>query len=197
MQFIRRFHCREVLAYLAGLALIAAIAFWPGGQARGADPQIALGNATEPYPGAAAAANKTAAQRHDKKVKLVRSDHYVYLLFTERAASPRRAVTHPRETVRTAAPAAAPVDNTAARSGGYRAWLGSMRSEAGAGRLWREAHRQHPRLLAQAGVSYKPVNVSEKGRFYRVLAGPFDERADAAAVCDEVKTTDDFCRVVR
>ena len=72
-------------------------------------------------------------------------------------------------------------------SGGqrYGIWIGSMRSEDGAARLWDEEKAKHPDLLGPLDFGAQKVSVKDRGTFYRAVGGRFDTRTQAEAKCQE------------
>jgi hypothetical protein len=74
--------------------------------------------------------------------------------------------------------------------------LGAEHSEAEAAETWvRIAHRTDG-ILDGLTPSITPVNVSRKGRLYRLRAGPL-EAANAASICAALKARKIDCIVVR
>lgn len=77
----------------------------------------------------------------------------------------------------------------------YFAWLGSMRTTAGARRLVEELRAAYPDVLEGAAWAFKRVDLEDKGRWYRVLARLGDSLSAARATCRRVKDArpDAFC----
>lgn len=86
---------------------------------------------------------------------------------------------------------------TASRDGEFALWLGSMRTEEGAQRLWNEALARHEAQLD--GLSYDTREIeTDDGVFLRVLAVGYETRAAALESCAAIENRDNeaFCRVV-
>ncbi|MFD1379339.1 SEL1-like repeat protein [Fodinicurvata halophila] len=88
-------------------------------------------------------------------------------------------------------------DQAASRDGDFALWLGSMRTEDGARRLWNEARARHEAQLD--GLSYDTREIeTDDGVFLRVLAVGYETRAAGQESCEAITATDSeaFCRVV-
>jgi len=93
-----------------------------------------------------------------------------------------------------AAPAAAisPAPPATDAAGRYAVQLASLNSEADAVRRGQDLKSRYPDLLTQAEMLLRRVDLGgSKGVWYRVLAGPFAKRADAAALCERLKSAPD------
>ena len=80
--------------------------------------------------------------------------------------------------------------------GTFSAWLGSMKTQEGAERLWQEALERHRGALDGLGYHLRRIEVDKAGTFYRVLAGSWPQRDMARAICAKIHDNEDFCSVV-
>ena len=71
-------------------------------------------------------------------------------------------------------------------------------SEDKAMAMWPKAQAAFPQLLAQAKPAVAKVSWGKSGTFYRLLAGPLPNTADAAALCAAMRKKDEdaFCKVM-
>ncbi len=106
-------------------------------------------------------------------------------------------------------PAAAPVVRAArpaqqrtgepAAGGGERSFavqLMALRDEAGLEDAWRDLRRRYQRLETAQRLPTTHVDIEGRGRFYRLLVGPYTARADAEAFCGGLKQDGGDCRVI-
>lgn len=104
--------------------------------------------------------------------------------------------------VQKAAPPSAPADTTKATplrtmSGVYRVQVASARSEAAAKTLWDKHVSKYPDLLGKLPLTVQPAVVQDRGTFYRVQGGAFNDRESADSVCRKLKSRGLDCLVVR
>ena len=93
------------------------------------------------------------------------------------------------------APPAPPVDIMNAPSLRHGVHLASYRIEDNAVSGWRELAEAHVELAAlEARLERR--NIAGRGEFLRLKAGPFDTRADAAALCASLLDHDIYCMPV-
>ena len=71
-----------------------------------------------------------------------------------------------------------------------------VRNAADAPGEWQRLVRRYSSLASLTPQSPRPVEVSGKGTFYRVLGGEFATRAEARAVCDKVRSEGGGCNEV-
>ncbi len=91
------------------------------------------------------------------------------------------------------APAAGPVVTPAPR---YGAQLGAFRSLANANGAWERFKARYIDLLATVpGPLLREVDLGPKGKFVRVMAGPFANDQEARSLCLEVQARGGFCYV--
>ncbi len=100
------------------------------------------------------------------------------------AASPGK--THGEKAAMNAAPAKpASLDPDAA----WQVQLAAFRSEREARRAWNQLKRTHARALGSLRLVVSRVDLGPaKGVFHRLKAGPLDSRADAFALCRQLKS---------
>ncbi len=82
-------------------------------------------------------------------------------------------------------------------AGVYRVQVASARSEAAAKTLWGKQVAKHPDLLGNLPLTVQPAVVSDRGTFYRVQGGAFNDRESADSVCRKLKSRGQDCIVVR
>jgi hypothetical protein len=101
-----------------------------------------------------------------------------------------------------AAPAAAPAAPAAAGSdlfsdtAEYSVHLASYRGVTAAARGWQELKHKLGDTLGDLQPRVVAVDFNDgRGTFYRLKAGPFADKKSAAARCDAIKSTGNFCHV--
>ena len=75
--------------------------------------------------------------------------------------------------------------------------LAAFRSEEGARRGWGQIQQQLPDLLGGMNPRFPAVDLGEEGIYYRVLTGPFPNRATAADICAMMTAEGQECRVIQ
>jgi hypothetical protein len=75
--------------------------------------------------------------------------------------------------------------------------LAAFRSEVGARRGWGQIQQQLPDLLGGMSPRFPAVDLGEEGIYYRVVTGPFPNRATAAALCAMITAEGQECRVIQ
>jgi cell division septation protein DedD len=88
-------------------------------------------------------------------------------------------------------PAAAPAGS------GFRLQLGAVHSTEAAQQEWERLKHAHPDLLGTLGFSTSRVDLGDKGIFFRILAGPIADAAQADHVCGELKQRKLGCILVK
>jgi hypothetical protein len=81
----------------------------------------------------------------------------------------------------------------------YRIWLTSFTSADLADRSWLDLMARYPDLLGNLALTVRRVDLGvDKGVWYRVLAGPFEDQEAARAACDEIRrrSPDENCMAV-
>tara|TARA_R110000787_G_scaffold86057_10_gene183373 strand:- start:9163 stop:10137 length:975 start_codon:yes stop_codon:yes gene_type:complete len=82
-------------------------------------------------------------------------------------------------------------------SGSWRIQVGALRDEAAAEKEFARLQRRHPDLLGNLGLSIMKVDITGKGSFYRMRAGPLADSAAASALCGQLKAAKVPCLTVR
>ncbi len=97
------------------------------------------------------------------------------------------------------APAAAELAavEPAAGAPSWRVQIAAMRTEEAAEQVWRAATAKYNDLLGELRLNVEEVTLAERGKFYRVQAGPLADRKQADALCAALKIRDQGCLVVR
>lgn len=82
---------------------------------------------------------------------------------------------------------ATPVAQPAPEPGVNRIWLTSLASAELADQSWRSLVERYPDLLSGLDLAIRKVDLGvDKGIWYRVMVGPFENRQAAKAVCVEI-----------
>lgn len=110
-------------------------------------------------------------------------------------AKPKAAAATPAKPVasapKSAAPAAGPAGN------GYRVQLAAVRSNQDARREWTRLRTRHSGLLGRLRHSVVRADLGDKGIYYRLRAGPLENKAAARTLCGELTKIKVGCLVVR
>ena len=72
-----------------------------------------------------------------------------------------------------------------------------FRTEGGARRGWAQLQQQLPDLLGDMNPRFPVVDLGDGGTYYRVVTGPFPNRATAADLCAMVRAEGQACLVIR
>jgi outer membrane biosynthesis protein TonB len=97
-------------------------------------------------------------------------------------------------------PAAAPTPKTAASTSGngsVEVRLASVRTPESARDEWARLKRENADLLGNLRANAVPVDLGEKGLYYRIQAGPFADAAAAERLCAELKKRNHGCILAR
>jgi hypothetical protein len=78
-------------------------------------------------------------------------------------------------------------------AGAFRLQIGSLRTPARAKKEWERLKRQHQDLLGALEYKLQSVDLGARGVFYRILAGPIADAADAERNCAELKRRHEVC----
>ncbi len=92
---------------------------------------------------------------------------------------------------KSAAPAARPAGS------GYRVQLAAVRSDRDARREWTRLRTRHSGLLGRLRHSVVRADLGDKGIYYRLRAGPLENKAAARSLCGELTKIKVGCLVVR
>ena len=100
------------------------------------------------------------------------------------------------------APAAAPaiadiVEQTASLGEAYRVQLAAVKTKDGAQETWTKLQKKHAQLLGGKELTVVEIDKGSDGKFYRVQAGPFADRAAATDACMALKKPEQGCMVVK
>jgi hypothetical protein len=87
------------------------------------------------------------------------------------------------------------IENMSGSTGGWRVQLASAKSEEVAKSTWAKLQAAHGDVLANLRMQPTKVDLGEKGTWYRVQAGPLDEK-QAHSICGTLKSRRTDCVVV-
>lgn len=97
----------------------------------------------------------------------------------------------PAETAAT--PTAAPAETLKpTASGSYLLQIGAYKSEEEATAAWHSYQAKHP-VVGGYEFDIKKVDLGDKGVWYRLRVGSFDDKTAAAALCDKLKADGGNC----
>lgn len=82
-------------------------------------------------------------------------------------------------------------------AGVYRVQIASARSEGAAKTLWDKQVNKYPDVLGKLPLTVQQAVVKDRGTFYRVQGGAFNDRDTADSVCRKLKARGQDCIVVR
>ena len=85
----------------------------------------------------------------------------------------------------------------AARAGSFAVQLAAAPAASQVAEEWQRLTVQFPQLGELQLQAPQVVEVTGKGTFYRVLAGPFPTKAAAEATCAELRKAGGTCRLAR
>jgi len=89
------------------------------------------------------------------------------------------------------------VEQTASLGAAYRVQLAAVKTKDGAQSTWQKLQKKHAQLLSGKELTVVEIDKGSDGRFYRVQAGPFADRAAATDVCVALKKLEQGCMVVK
>ena len=84
-----------------------------------------------------------------------------------------------------------------APAGSYVVQVSSQKNEQDAQTAWRQLQAKYTNVLGGAQVSFKRVDLGDRGTFYRAMVGPFANRDQAYEMCQNLKTAGGECVVQR
>lgn len=87
------------------------------------------------------------------------------------------------------------IENMSGPTGGWRVQIASVKSEDVAKSTWARLQSAHGDMLANLRMQAVRVDLGDKGVWYRVQAGPLDEK-QAQSVCATLKTRRTDCHAV-
>ncbi|MFM9844632.1 MAG: SPOR domain-containing protein [Dongiaceae bacterium] len=88
------------------------------------------------------------------------------------------------------------VDQTASLGAAYRVQLAAVKTKDGARETWAKLQKKHAQLLSGKELTVVEIDKGSDGKFYRVQAGPFNDRAAATDACVALKKLEQGCMVV-
>lgn len=80
-------------------------------------------------------------------------------------------------------------------NGPYVAQLAALQSEAAVEQAWRRLSSRAPQLFASARLDVERADLGQRGVYYRVRAGYFADRDNAARFCDRIRQMGQDCIV--
>jgi hypothetical protein len=80
--------------------------------------------------------------------------------------------------------------------GPFVAQVAALRSESGVDGAWRRLARRAPGVMHDARMDVVRADLGQRGIYYRVRAGYFEDRANAALFCDRIRMIGQDCIVV-
>ena len=92
---------------------------------------------------------------------------------------------------------AAAVPSEAAPGGSVQVRLGSLRTPEAAREEWARLKRENADLLGNLKANAVPIDLGDKGIYYRIVAGPFADTAAAERLCAELKRRNRGCILAR
>ena len=84
---------------------------------------------------------------------------------------------------------------TFASDGRYVAQLAALQSEAGVEAAWRRYASRAPDLFARARMDVERADLGQRGVYYRIRAGYFADRDNAARFCERIRQMGQDCIV--
>lgn len=84
-----------------------------------------------------------------------------------------------------------------APAGSYVVQVSSQKTEADAHTAWRQLQTRYTNVLSDAQVSFKRVDLGDRGTFYRAMVGPYANRDQAYEMCQNLKAAGGECVVQR
>lgn len=78
-------------------------------------------------------------------------------------------------------------------NGPYVAQVAALQSEAAVEQAWRRLSSRAPSLFAQARLDVQRADLGQRGVYYRVRAGYFADRANAARFCERIRQMGQDC----
>jgi hypothetical protein len=96
-----------------------------------------------------------------------------------------------------AAQSPAQTQEAAVPAGGVRLQLGAVHTTEAAQQEWERLKHAHPDLLGNLGFTTSRVDLGERGIYFRILAGPIADPAQADHICAELKQRKLGCILVK
>jgi cell division septation protein DedD len=79
--------------------------------------------------------------------------------------------------------------------GSTRVQLAAVKTEAAAQKEWLRLQKAHPAVLGTLSLHVEKFNKSASEVFYRIQAGPLQDKASAKQLCAELKQKNQACIV--
>jgi hypothetical protein len=95
----------------------------------------------------------------------------------------------------TAAATSSTTSQTSGAADNFRIQVAALKTEAEANTAWKRILAKHSDVLGSLSVHIVKADLGGQGIYYRVQAGPFADKASAAAACDQLKTAGQQCLV--
>ena len=111
---------------------------------------------------------------------------------TETSQAPPAAIGAPAIEAPAGAPQLAP-SPTFVANGPYVAQIAALQSEAAADVAWRRLSSRAPALFAAARLDVERADLGQRGIYYRVRAGYFADRVNAARFCERIRQMGQDC----
>lgn len=92
---------------------------------------------------------------------------------------------------------AAPIRDTAEKTGGLRLQLGAVRSASEARGIWERLKRTNHDLLGNLSAVAIRADIADRGVYYRIQAGPISDPSTAERVCGELRQRHLACMIIR
>jgi len=81
-------------------------------------------------------------------------------------------------------------------NGPYVAQLAALQSEAAVNQAWRRLSSRSPQLFSAAHLDVERADLGQRGVYFRVRAGYFPDRGEAAGFCERIRRMGQDCIVV-
>ncbi|WP_422001250.1 SPOR domain-containing protein [Reyranella sp.] len=114
---------------------------------------------------------------------------------TTPAQAPAAAATTPAPTTEAGPSIASLIDNLSGPTGGWRVQVASVKNEDQAKSTWARLQSAHGDVMANLRMQAVRVDLGDRGTWYRVQAGPLDEK-QAQSVCSKLKSRKADCVTV-
>ena len=106
-------------------------------------------------------------------------------------------IAQPQAAGKTTAAVQLPSKPPAAKAGGPRLQLGSLRSEDAARQEWERIKRKNSDLLGSLSATPVRADLGDRGIYYRIETGPLVDPAAAERICSELKQRSIGCIIAR
>lgn len=95
------------------------------------------------------------------------------------------------------APAPTIAVNTPMPAGSYIVQVASQKTEQEAQAAWQQVQQRYASVLGGQQAQIRRANLGERGTFYRAQLGPFNDRARASEICENLKAAGGECIIQR